>query len=217
MAQYTLVIGNKAYSSWSLRPWLLMKHAGLAFDEVRIPLYQDGHAAKIRAYSPAGKVPVLVDGNTTIWDSLAICEYLAERHPDRRLWPADAVTRAVGRAISAEMHAGFAAFRSNMGMNVRRSFPGVGMTDAVAADIARIESVWSDCLRRCGGPFLLGEFSVADAMYAPVATRFKTYAVALSAPSQSYVERLLALPAMQDWYAAAAAETEVLPQFERQR
>jgi glutathione S-transferase len=217
MAKYTLVIGNKAYSSWSLRPWLLMKHAGLEFDEVRIPLYQDDHAAKIRDYSPSGKVPVLVDGLTTMWDSLAICEYLAEHHPDRRLWPAAAAARAHGRAISAEMHSGFAALRTNMGMNVRRSFPGVGMQGGVAADIARIEAIWQGSLNESGGPFLLGEFSVADAMFAPVATRFKTYAVALSDAAQRYADRVLELPAMLEWYAAAKAETEVLPQFEQPR
>jgi glutathione S-transferase len=217
MAQYKLVIGNKAYSSWSLRPWLVMKHAGIAFDEVRIPLYQDGHRARIAQYSPAGKVPVLIDAGNPVWDSLAICEYLAERHPDRRLWPADVTARAYARAISAEMHSGFAALRENMGMNVRRSFPGIGMTPEVQSDIARIEAIWNDGLRRYGGPFLCGGFSIADAMYAPVATRFETYAVALSAPARQYTETLLALPAMQEWYAAARAETEVLPQYEHQR
>ena len=217
MAQYTLVIGNKAYSSWSLRPWLALKHAGIAFDEVRIPLYQDDHLAKIQKYSPAGKVPILVDGGTTVWESLAICEYIAERHPDKRLWPADSAARAHGRAISSEMHAGFAALRTSMGMNVRRSFPGIGMTPEVAADIARIEAIWSESLTRYGGPFLLGAFSIADAMYAPVTTRFNTYAVKLSATAQRYADTLLALPAMREWYAAANAETEVLPQYEHQR
>ena len=214
MAQYTLVIGNKAYSSWSMRPWLLMKEAGLAFDEVRIPLYQEGHDRKIRDYSPAGRVPVLVDGAVTVWDSLAICEYLAERHAEKNLWPANAAARAHARAVSAEMHAGFAALRGNMGMNVRRSFPGVGMTPEVAKDIARIEQLWDDCLQRYGGPFLFGAFGIADAMYAPVATRFRTYAVGLSAVAQRYADLLLALPAVAEWYAAAHAETEVLPQFE---
>ena len=214
MAQYTLVIGNKAYSSWSMRPWLLMKEAGLAFDEVRIPLYQEGHDRKIRDYSPAGRVPVLVDGAVTVWDSLAICEYLAERHAEKNLWPANAAARAHARAVSAEMHAGFAALRGNMGMNVRRSFPGVGMTPEVAKDIARIEQLWEDCLQRYGGPFLFGAFGIADAMYAPVATRFRTYAVGLSAVAQRYADLLLALPAVAEWYAAAHAETEVLPQFE---
>jgi len=216
MARYTLVIGNKAYSSWSLRPWLLMKHAGIAFDEVRIPLYQDGHIAKIRGYSAAGKVPILIDGGITVWESLAICEYLAERHPDQRLWPDDTGMRAYGRAISTEMHAGFAALRAKMGMNVRRVMP-AAITPEVTADIARIEAIWSDSLRRYGGPFLLGTFSIADAMFAPVATRFKTYAVALSATAQRYADQLLTLPAMKEWYAAAAVEPEVLPQFEPQQ
>jgi glutathione S-transferase len=217
MTQYRLVIGNKAYSSWSLRPWLLMKEAGLAFDEIRIPLYQDGHAAKIRQHTPAGRVPVLHDGAVTVWDTLAICEYLAERHPEKNLWPASVAARAHARAVSAEMHAGFAALRSNLSMNVRRNFPGAGITPEVARDIARIEALWGDCLSRYGGPFLFGAFGIADAMYAPVATRFKTYAVALGIEAQRYAERLLALPSMRAWYADAAAETEVLPQFEERR
>jgi len=217
MTQYRLVIGNKAYSSWSLRPWLLMKEAGLAFEEIRIPLYQDGHAAKIRQHTPAGRVPVLHDGAVTVWDTLAICEYLAERHPEKNLWPASVAARAQARAVSAEMHAGFAALRSNLWMNVRRTFPGTGITPEVARDIARIEALWGDCLSRYGGPFLFGAFGIADAMYAPVATRFKTYAVALGTDTQCYAERLLALSSMRAWYADAAAETEVLPQFEERR
>jgi len=217
MTQYRLVIGNKAYSSWSLRPWLLMKEAGLAFEEIRIPLYQDGHAAKIRQHTPAGRVPVLHDGAVTVWDTLAICEYLAERHPEKNLWPASVAARAQARAVSAEMHAGFAALRSNLWMNVRRTFPGTGITPEVARDIARIEALWGDCLSRYGGPFLFGAFGIADAMYAPVATRFKTYAVALGTDTNCYAERLLALPSMRAWYADAAAETEVLPQFEERR
>lgn len=216
MAQYQLVIGNKAYSSWSLRPWLALKYAGLAFDEQRIPLYQDNHDARIRHYAPSGKVPVLIDGALTVWDSLAICEYLAERHPDKKLWPADVAARAHGRAISAEMHAGFSALRRSLTMNVRRIVPGVAITAAAGADIARIDAMWSDCLTRYRGPFLLGAFSIADAMYSPVVTRFNTYAVKLSAAAQSYADRVLALPAMREWYAAALTETEVLPQFELQ-
>ena len=217
MTQYRLVIGNKAYSSWSLRPWLLMKEAGLAFEEIRIPLYQDGHAAKIRQHTPTGRVPVLHVGAVTVWDTLAICEYLAERHPEKNLWPASVAARAQARAVSAEMHAGFAALRSNLWMNVRRNFPGAGITPEVARDIARIEALWGDCLSRYGGPFLFGAFGIADAMYAPVATRFKTYAVALGIDAQRYAERLLALPSMRTWYGDAAAETEVLPQFEERR
>jgi len=210
------VIGNKAYSSWSLRPWLLMRHTGIAFEEVRMPLYQDGFQEKIARYSGAGKVPVLVAGDVTVWDSLAICEYLAERHPERQLWPADPAVRAHARAISAEMHSGFQALRSNMGMNVRRSFPGVAVTAEAASDIARIDAIWSDCAQRYGGPFLCGAFTIADAMYTPVAARFATYSVALSAPARGYADTVLALPAMQEWYAAARAETEVLQQYERQ-
>jgi len=214
MARYMLVIGNKAYSSWSLRPWLVLRQAAIAFDEVRIPLYQDGHEAKIARYTPAGRVPVLIDGDTTVWESLAICEYVADKHPDKKLWPADGAARAHARAISAEMHAGFAALRGNMSMNVRRSFPGCGMTPDVKTDIERIEAMWIDCLKRFRGPFLCGAFSIADAMYAPVATRFRTYGVTLSGAAQPYAEMLLALPAMQEWYAAARTEAEVLPQYE---
>ncbi len=217
MALYTLVIGNKAYSSWSLRPWLAMKNAGIVFDEVRIPLYQGDYRTRITNYSPAGKVPILIAGSVTVWDSLAICEYLAELHPEQQLWPADAAARAYARAISAEMHSGFQALRSNMSMNVRRSFPGVGMTSEVKSEIERIEVIWNDSLQRYGGPFLCGGFSIADAMYAPVATRFQTYAVALSVAARTYADTLLALPAMQEWYAAARTETEVLPQYEHQR
>ena len=211
---YTLVIGNKAYSSWSLRPWLAMRQAGIDFEETRIPLYQTDYRERIAAYGAADKVPILIDGGVTVWESLAICEYVAERHPERQLWPADRAARAHARATSAEMHAGFQALRSHMSMNVRRSFPGLGLTPAVERDIARIDAVWSGCLQRCGGPFLYGGFTIADAMYAPVATRFETYAVALSAPARGYADRLLALPAMREWYAAAHAETEVLPQYE---
>jgi glutathione S-transferase len=140
------------------------------FREVRIPLYEGGYSERIAKYSVAGKVPILVDGDLTVWESLAICEYLAERHPERQLWPADASARAHARAISAEMHAGFQPLRSNMTMNVRRTFPGVGMTPDVESDIARIDAIWSECMQRYGGPFLYGGFTIADAMYAPVAT-----------------------------------------------
>jgi glutathione S-transferase len=216
MMQYTLVIGNKAYSSWSLRAWLAMRQADIPFVEVRIALYQDDHRSKIEQYSRAGKVPILVAGDITVWDSLAICEFLAERHPERQLWPAGLAARTHARAISAEMHAGFEALRSNLGMNVRRTYSGIGVTTEVKQDIARIEAIWDDCLQRYGGPFLCGDFGIADAMYAPVATRFKTYGIALSTTANGYAETLLELPAMTEWYAAARAESEVLPQFERQ-
>jgi glutathione S-transferase len=216
MPRYTLVIGNKNYSSWSLRPWLLMKQSGLAFDEVRVPLYLAGSKDALRKYGPSGKVPVLLDGAVTVWDSLAIAEYLAERHPERQLWPAEGAQRAIARSISAEMHSGFAALRSNMSMNCRGFFPGLGRTVEVAADIERIQRIWTDCRERFGaaGPYLFGAFTVADAMYAPVVLRFKTYAVQLSSVAQQYANAVLTLPAQQEWVEAAKAETEVIPAFE---
>ena len=214
MPELTLVIGNRNYSSWSLRPWLAMKHASIPFREVRIPLYQPESKAQLLQYSPAGKVPILVDGPVTVWESLAILEYLADRFPDRGLWPADASARARARAISAEMHAGFGELRKHMSMNLRRSLPGRGCTPEVEADIRRITHMWLESLERHGGPFLFGAFCAADAMYAPVAGRFVTYGVALPDRCRQYVDALMALPAMREWYAAARAEPEVLPQFE---
>lgn len=204
-----LVVGNKNYSSWSLRPWLAMKVLGLAFEEKRISLYVPGAKEEILRYSPAGKVPCLIDGELRVWDSLAILEYLAEKHP--RLWPADAAQRAVARSISAEMHSGFPNLRTHMSMNVRKRHPGKGRTPEVEREIERVIAIWS-ALR---GPFLFGEFGAADAMYAPVVLRFRTYEVALPAACRAYSEAMLALPAMQEWIAAAEREPESLPQFEQ--
>ncbi len=216
MPRYTLVIGNKNYSSWSLRAWLLMKQSELAFEEVRVPLYLPGSKDTLRRYGPSGKVPVLLDGDVTVWDSLAIAEYLAEHHREQPLWPAADGPRAVARSISAEMHSGFAALRSNMSMNCRGSFPGLGRTVEVAADIERIQRIWTDCRERFGaaGPYLFGAFTIADAMYAPVVLRFKTYAVQLQSVTQQYANAVLSLPALQEWVEAAKAETEVIPAFE---
>ena len=207
----TLVIGNKNYSSWSLRPWLAMKQAGIAFDEIRIPLYGEGWKERLLGYSPSGKVPVLIDGGITVWDSLAICEYLAEKHPS--LWPQDAAARAVARAVSAEMHSGFVSLRTHMSMNVRKNYAGMGMGAGVAEDIARIVAAWDECRRRFGaeGAFLFGRFSIADAMYAPVASRFVTYGVKLPAGLRPYLESMLALQALQEWIAAAKGEAESIP------
>jgi glutathione S-transferase len=209
-----LIVGNKNYSSWSLRPWLAMKVAGIAFTEVRIPLYAPDSKQKILSYSPAGKVPCLIDSNLSVWDSLAICETLAEKHPE--LWPRDAAARAVARAVSAEMHSGFPNLRTHMSMNIRKRHPGKGRTPEVLADIARITAMWSDCRERFGkdGPFLFGPFSIADAMYAPVVLRFRTYDVDLPSDCRAYSDAVLALPALQEWMAAATAETETLSQFE---
>ena len=216
MSNPTLVICNKAYSSWSLRPWLLMKHAGIAFDEVRIPLYRQDSKQTILSYSPAGRVPVLVDGSLTVWDSLAICEYLAEKYPEKRLWPPDTRARANARSISSEMHSGFVHLRGQMAMNVRRRMPWRGRTPDVLAEISRVQAMWNDCRARFGadGPFLYGEFSVADAMYAPVVSRFYTYEVELQGRAREYAEFVYALAAMQEWITGANSETEVISEYE---
>jgi glutathione S-transferase len=203
-----LVIGNKNYSSWSLRPWIALKVLGLPFEERRIALYGPQSQEAILRFSPAGKVPVLIDDGTTVWDSAAILEYLAEKHG--RLWPADAAQRARARSICAEMHSGFPNLRNHMSMNVRRRYPGKGRTPEVLREIQRIDEIWSQATK----PFLFGPFSAADAMYAPVALRFRTYAVQLSGRAQAYMDVLLGLPAMQEWIAAAAREPESIPQFE---
>jgi len=205
-----LIVANKNYSSWSLRAWLTLAHAGIVFDEVRIALGMPDTKEKLLGYSPAGQVPVLIDGSAKVWDSMAICEYAAERWPDKRLWPAERATRGHARAISAEMHSGFSALRAAMPMNCRSRYPGKGRNAAVDADIARIEAIWGDCLKRYGGPFLFGAFSIADAMYAPIVSRFLTYDVKLAGALQQYAQAVLDLPAMKAWYAAGAAEPEFL-------
>jgi len=216
MSRYTLVIGNKNYSSWSLRSWLLLKQSGIEFQEVRVPLYTGAYKDELRNYSPSGKVPVLLDGQLAVWDSLAIAEYLAEQHPELGLWPANPARRALARSISAEMHSGFSALRSNMSMNCRGHFPGRGRTVEVAADIDRIQRIWTDCLAQApgGGPFLFGSFGIADAMFAPVVLRFKTYVVQLPVSAQRYADAIVALAPLKQWIEAARAETEVIPAFE---
>lgn len=210
----TLVIGNKNYSSWSLRAWLALAQAGVAFDEVRIPLSRPESKGQILRYSPSGKVPCLIDDGLTVCDSLAICEYVNERYADGRLWPRDAAVRARARAVAAEMHSGFAALRTHMSMDIRARHTEAGAAaqrrDDVAADIARIHAVWAECLAT-GGPLLFGGFSIADAFYAPVVTRFATYGVALPAQLAAYSDLVLALPAMQQWTAAARNEVETIP------
>jgi len=214
MSTPILVIGNKNYSSWSLRPWLAMKFLGIDFQELRIPLYGPGAAEEIRRYSPTGKVPCLVDGAARIWDSLAILEYLAESHP---LWPQEPAARAMARSVSAEMHSGFQELRQHMSMNVRRRHPGKGRTPGSLADIARITALWAECREQHGadGEFLFGRFSAADAMYAPVVLRFRTYEVQLPAICQAYAVAILTLPAVREWIAAAEAEAERIPAFDQ--
>ena len=206
-----LIIGNKNYSSWSLRSWLTLKQSGLTFEEVRIPLDLPDTHTRILEYSPSGRVPALRQDNLTIWESLAICEYIAELVPDRHLWPTDPAARAVARAVSAEMHAGFSNLRAEMPMDcrARRS---QAATSAVQQDIDRIFVLWQACRQQFGqgGEFLFGEFSIADAMFAPVTSRFVTYDVALTPAAQAYVNAVWGLPAMQEWLSAAEAEAEVL-------
>lgn len=214
MIRPLLLIGNKNYSSWSLRPWLLMKQAGIDFDERVIPLYDDNSRQEILRHSPSGKLPCLIDGDLKVWDSLAICETIAERVPG--LWPADAAARAHARALSAEMHAGFTALRSRLPMNIRGNFSGMHIKIDAERDIARITAAWNDCRVRHAeeGPFLFGRFSVADAMFAPVCFRFHTYGVPLSGAVADYCATVLALPAMERWVADALLEPWSLPQFE---
>ncbi len=216
MPRMTIVIGNKNYSSWSLRGWIALRHTGAPFDEVHIALRRPTTGARIREHSPAGKVPILHDGDTTIWDSLAICEYLADKFPEAKLWPGDSQARAVARMVSAEMHAGFSGLRSHMPMNCRKSLPGRGATLAALTDIARIEAIWTGCRERfgSGGDFLFGHFTTADAMYAPVASRLRTYQPELGPVATAYVEAIHALPAMQEWIEAARAETETIIEME---
>ncbi|WP_024508659.1 glutathione S-transferase family protein [Bradyrhizobium sp. ARR65] len=214
----TLVIGNKNYSSWSMRPWLAMRASDIAFEEVFIPLYTDNPADKQRilSYSRSGKVPSLVDGDITVWDSLSIIEYLAERFPEKKLWPEDRAMRAHARSISAEMHSGFMPLRNECGMNLHRPVGAVALSSDALANIARIEEIWSECRRRFGsrGPFLFGAFSGADAMYAPVVHRFRTYAIEVGAEAKAYMQTMMALPAFREWTEAALAETLVIEKFE---
>lgn len=209
--QLTLVVGSKNYSSWSLRPYLALAHTGQPFQEVVIPLGAPDTTAQILRHSPSGKVPLLKHGELSIWDSLAICEYLAETFPEARLWPQDRAARAVARAVTAEMHSSFTALRQNMSMNLRARKPGQGRAPGVAEDISRIQALWNDCRARFGqgGPFLFGAFSIADAFYAPVVSRFVTYGVELDAVGAAYRDAVQALPAFQKWAEAAKHEPPV--------
>ncbi len=209
-----LVIGNKNYSSWSLRPWILMQHAQLQFDEIAVPLYTAEGEALLEEWCPAKRVPVLHEGPLVLWDSLAICEYIADKVTDHALWPERASDRARARAMSAEMHSGFADLREAMPMNCRRVIEGFKPSLAVQIDINRIVQLFEDALQQSGGPWLFTHYTVADAMFAPVASRFRTYGITLPRLSQQYVERVLEDPPMRDWYSAAAAETDVIEKSE---
>jgi glutathione S-transferase len=212
-----LVIGNKNYSSWSMRPWLALRANDIAFEEIFIPLYTgDVDKKQILSFSRAGKVPTLIDGDITVWDSLAIIEYLAEKFPDARLWPEDRVRRAHARAISAEMHSGFLPLRNECGMNLHRPIAAIALSADAKANVERIQEIWIDCRERYGqeGPFLFGAFGAADAMFAPVVHRFRTYAIEVAAPVAAYIEIMMALPAFAQWTREGLAETLVIDRFE---
>ncbi len=213
----TLVIANKTYSSWSLRPWLALTHFKVPFDEVVIPLDQDATPKDILTHSPTGKVPVLHHGGITVWESLAILDYLAEAFYDRLWWPTDPHAKAYARTIAAEMYAGFGALRATTPMNLRETYPPRPWDADVTKDIARIQDLWRHARARFGGEgdFLFGDFTIADAMYAPVVTRFKTYAVDLDEVCSTYADAVLNLPAMQKWRAEAAEEPWVIEKYRR--
>lgn len=214
-----LYIGNKNYSSWSMRPWVLLTQAGIAFDEVMLRFDaftpDSNFKAALRNLSPTGKVPVLVDGDLVVWDTLAIAEYLAEQFPEKALWPRDKAARARARSLCAEMHSGFTGLRSHCPMNIEASLPAVGALvwrdqPAVRADLARLVAMWRQCLDQHGGPLLFGDFSVADAFYAPVCMRLRTYALPLPADVSAYVDRVCALPGVKAWIDGALAEQDFL-------
>jgi glutathione S-transferase len=212
----TLVIGNKNYSSWSLRPWIALRVAGIAFDEIVIPLYEPGSKERMLEHSPAGKVPILLDGDVRVWESLAILDYLGEWFPQAGLWPADLAARAHARSVSAEMHAGFLPLRRHCPMNMWRPVKQRELPPDVAANVERIETIFSDCRQRFGqgGPFLFGAFGAADAMYAPVVSRLHTYGISVNPTAQAYMQAVMALPAWDEWRAAALKEQWVLAEDE---
>jgi glutathione S-transferase len=216
MADFTIYIANKNYSSWSLRAWLMLKQTGAAFDEVLIPLRETTTRASILRHSPSGKVPALQHGDHVVWESLAIGEYLAELFPEAGLWPDAARARSIARAVSHEMHGGFRPLRSQLPMNMRSTFPNRGVTPEAQADINRVTALWRDCRKRFGqgGLFLFGAFGIADAMYAPVISRFRTYKVELDAEAQDYADAVWAMPALQEWFAAARNEPMIIEEFE---
>jgi glutathione S-transferase len=220
MAEFTLVVGNKNYSSWSMRGGLMVRIAGIECDEIVIPLDLPETAAAIRKHSPSGRVPVLLHRGLAVWESLAIAEYLNDLKPEMAMWPASAAARAHARSISTEMHAGFTELRTHMPMNIRASYPGKGMTPGVRTEIERVTSIWRDCRKRFSGAapkddgFLFGSFGAADAMYAPVVMRFRTFGVALDADSEAYATAVLAHPAVKEWIDAAKNEPWLIDQYE---
>jgi glutathione S-transferase len=217
MERPTLIIANRNYSSWSLRAWLALEATGQPFDEVVIPLGRPETTGEILRWSPTGRVPALHHGEIRLWDSLAICEYLAEAFPEAGLWPADPRARATARSVVAEMHSGFTALRSYMTMNLRASYPGVGREPGVDEDIARITAIWEECrtTHGAGGDLLFGSFTIADAFYAPVVSRFLTYGVSPGGIAGQYMDAVWALPAMRDWAEKARAEEWSVERYDR--
>jgi glutathione S-transferase len=212
-----LIIGNKRYSSWSFRPWFLMKMSGIPFKETRIWIRKPDSYAKIRRYSPGGRVPALLDGPITVWESLAICEYLAEKFPKKNLWPKDTKARAVARSISHEMHAGFQAMRSHLPCHFIARYRNFTVPQEAKDDIARIQEIWNDCRKRYGkaGPFLFGRFSIADAMYAPVVFRFLAYGVKTDRTSRVYMNTIESLSVSGEWVRDARREKLVIPAYDK--
>lgn len=212
MPALSLAIGNRNYSSWSMRPWVLLRQAGIAFDDIQLWFDDDARIAEARRYSPTGQVPVLLIDGEAVWDTLAICETVAELFPDRELWPADARARRLARSVCAEMHAGFHDLRAAMPMNIRASYPGKGMNAAVARDVDRVVAIWEDCRSRSGGggKLLFGGFTIPDAYFAPVVMRFLTYAVAVPPGARAYMDAVCSLTAVAEWMAAARRETSVI-------
>ncbi len=206
-----LYIGNKNYSSWSFRPWIAMKAKGIDFEEVLVPFDDAGGNPKFREFSPTGKVPTLVDGDLTIWESLAILEYLRDRFPEKGFWPSDQKARAHARSIANEMHGGFGGIRNACPMNMRREIRSIAINDAVRRDVSRIEALWAECLEKYGGPFLFGGFSNADAMFAPVVNRLEKYALSDHTAVKAYSAAIKAHPAWVEWERDALKETWIVP------
>jgi glutathione S-transferase len=213
----TLVIANKTYSSWSLRPWIMMRHLGLPFEEVMVPLAEPETRDALRAHAPSGKAPCLHDGDLTVWDSLSIIEYLAEISPDHAVWPSDRSARAEARSLAAEMHSGFMDLRTLLPMNMRRKVQRLELSEGAAADVARLEQAFTHARARFGGggDFLFGAFCAADAMFAPVVNRLHIYDAPVSQTTRAYMDRMMALPAWQEWRAQAAAEPWTIAKYEK--
>ena len=216
MSQLELVIGNKNYSSWSLRPWLVLRHFMIPFTECRVPLYKGESKAALLEHSPSGRAPVLHDGTTTVWDSLAIIEYLAEIHAEKGIWPVDREARAIARSISAEMHSGFEALRSHLPMNCRARGRIRALTEEAERDVMRVQEIWSSCRREYGkgGEWLFSDFSAADAMFAPVAIRFSGYGIRCDERGSAYVDSVLGHPALREWTIQAQGEYEIIEDME---